>query len=87
MGEYNGWSNYETWLLALWIDNERSSYVYWQEVAAELNDTHLIADRLRDDFAAAAEDRLGESGFWLDLVNAALSEVDWCEVAEHISGG
>ena len=21
-GQHNGWSNYETWLAALWIDNE-----------------------------------------------------------------
>ena len=23
---YNGWSTYETWAVALWLDNERSSY-------------------------------------------------------------
>src|SRR5436305_15186136 len=23
---YNGWANYETWAVALWIDNEQGSY-------------------------------------------------------------
>ena len=33
--EYNGWHNYETWLVKLWIDNEEGSYNYWREVAQE----------------------------------------------------
>jgi len=32
---YNGWKNYETWAVALWIDNEQSSYTHWREQAAE----------------------------------------------------
>lgn len=28
---YNGWSNRETWAVKLWIDNEESSYHFWQE--------------------------------------------------------
>ncbi|GFO82161.1 MAG: hypothetical protein A49_17880 [Methyloceanibacter sp.] len=31
---YNGWSNYETWAVSLWLDNEESSYLYWREQAA-----------------------------------------------------
>ncbi len=30
---YNGWSNYETWTVSLWLDNEESSYRYWREQA------------------------------------------------------
>lgn len=25
MAEYNGWSNYETWAVALWFGNEQST--------------------------------------------------------------
>lgn len=32
---YNGWTNYETWAVALWIDNERGNYDYWREEARE----------------------------------------------------
>jgi len=31
---YNGWTNYETWAVSLWLDNEQSSYLYWREQAA-----------------------------------------------------
>lgn len=27
---YNGWSNYETWAVSLWLDNDATSYHYWR---------------------------------------------------------
>jgi hypothetical protein len=30
---YNGWTNYETWAVSLWLDNEQPSYLYWREQA------------------------------------------------------
>ena len=32
---YNGWTNYETWAVSLWLDNEQGSYNYWREQAEE----------------------------------------------------
>lgn len=32
---YNGWATYETWAVALWLDNEASSSRYWREQAEE----------------------------------------------------
>jgi len=32
---YNGWPNYETWAVKLWMDNEEASYLHWQAVARE----------------------------------------------------
>lgn len=85
--EYNGWTNYETWLVKLWMDNEAGSQDYWLETAAD----HLkvdgedarrsLADRLKEEH----EDALPEvSGFVSDLLNAALSEVNWWEIAESL---
>jgi hypothetical protein len=31
---YNGWKNYETWNVALWIGNEEASYKFWRLRAA-----------------------------------------------------
>jgi len=31
---YNGWTNYETWAVALWIDNDYGSHTYWRQEAA-----------------------------------------------------
>lgn len=29
---YNGWKNYETWAVKLWLDNDRASYEYTREM-------------------------------------------------------
>ena len=41
--QYNGWTNYETWAVVLWIDNDQGSYTYWRE-QADLHYEHA-ADR------------------------------------------
>src|SRR5438477_252131 len=33
---YNGWLNYETWAVNLWLSNEQGSWDYWREAAAEV---------------------------------------------------
>ena len=33
--EYNGWYNYETWLVNLWMDNDQGSQEMWREHARE----------------------------------------------------
>lgn len=37
--QYNGWNNYETWCVALWLGNEESSHTYWAERAQEIVNT------------------------------------------------
>lgn len=88
---YQGWTNYETWAVALWLDNDQGSYEYWRDVAEEIKedegdeddeDIHLaaLASRLKDEFEEGMPD-LGAS-LWSDLLGAALSEVNWYEIAK-----
>jgi hypothetical protein len=30
---YNGWTNYETWCVHLWLTNDEGTYNYWREEA------------------------------------------------------
>lgn len=39
---YNGYSNYETWAVQLWIDNNESSSSYWRQIASELYYQHAV---------------------------------------------
>jgi gas vesicle protein len=42
---YNGWKNYETWNIALWLDNDKSTYDLMREFATEsINETLLEND-------------------------------------------
>lgn len=77
---YNGWTNYETWNVALWIDNEPGLYDDLCEVARGADDASDLARELKAYVEGMAPD-LGASMF-SDLLNAALSEVNWYEIAE-----
>lgn len=75
--EYNGWYNYETWLLNLWYGD------YLQDIANE--EGSLDADQIETIVTEmlADEGRLPESGFAADIMNAALHQVNWEELASH----
>ena len=85
--EYNGWTNYESWLVKLWMDNEQGTQKYWTEQAEQHFKIHgednlrLLADALKE----YHEEQLPEvQGFVSDLLNSAMSEVNWQEIAESL---
>lgn len=95
--KYNGWSNYETWAVNLWLTNEESSQRHWRERGEEARrlaesepDDVLtkeerakiaLADQLRDEITEASP--LADSAtLYEDLLGAAFSEVDWAEIAQ-----
>lgn len=82
---YNGWTNYETWIVNLWISNDSGSYDYWHEKAREFSGDHKIYDfsrAIKDEFEE--NDPTGENGVYSDLMSAAMSEVNWFEIAKAI---
>lgn len=95
MTKYNGWTNYETWNVKLWMDNDEGSYQHYGELAQEAYDQAIagdayikLADVLKDEYETASADWLEESGksatVWADLLHAALSEVNWTEIAANL---
>lgn len=89
--DYNGWTNYETWAVNLWLTNDQESDSYWRARVAELAATlpvtedmlpYHVGDALKEEFEEASP--LNDScTVWADLLNAALSEVNWSEIAKH----
>jgi hypothetical protein len=92
---YNGWTNYETWNVALWIGNEQHSEETTRGMAKDAY-TKAVADsyQSREERAVgilavgikeAVEVNMPDMGasMFTDLLNAALSEVNWHEIAQH----
>lgn len=91
---YNGWKNYETWNVALWLGNDYGSYLMVREMAQDAKDAaegngdadnarYTLAEALKDLIADEMAPDLGAS-MYADLLGAALSEVDWSEIATSI---
>ncbi len=90
--EYNGWHNYETWVVNLWMDNDEGSQSYWQEQAEEcvrVDGKEDAVSSLADLIKEHHDEQWGEinqyrASVFSDLMGAALSEVNWREIAQHL---
>lgn len=87
---YNGWTNYATWLVNLWIDNDPYLTEQFSNECCGLFGSWEEKDdvdwRLGDYIKEVMEEIIeeqGVEGFVLDLVNSAMSEVNWREIAGH----
>ena len=94
---YNGWKNYETWNVALWIDNDQGSYSMRTEWAQESWDDTDTDDDLAtrtseaasslakkiEDFVDENNPLAGDNSMFTDILNSALAEVDYYEIAEN----
>lgn len=89
---FNGWANYVTWLVHLSLTNEQEQYFHWRERTREIVDEQLMAENdvpscwhvvheLRE--SVEVDCGIPNASLAADLMNAALSEVDWCEIAQE----
>ena len=75
--EYNGWTNYETWLLNLWFGD---AFTDMQEEGVQL-DAQYLQDYVEE--ILLSQGQLPETGFAADIMNAAMRQVDWEDLASH----
>lgn len=76
--QYNGWTNKETWLVNLWIGDGLAEM---QGEGAEISGHTVKAIVI--DWLDSAQGNSVESGLLVDLLNCALEEINWEEVASH----
>ena len=77
---YQGYTNHATWAVSLWVDNDEGLYNERREI--------VRVNRVKYECAAALkswiEDMVPDLGatLWSDLLNGALSDVNWDELAQ-----
>lgn len=78
----NGYANYQTWAVCLWLDNEQDSQREAKRIANKSWSKYDNESALK---TWVREDLMPDLGASLasDLLNGALSEVNWSEVQEH----
>lgn len=99
---YNGWTNYETWNIKLWMDNSQGDQEYWRDRAlnwlaislpsqyftkqeqATLDLAKEIKENHEDFIKEHIEQGALKSSFMIDLLNSAMSEVNWYEIAKSL---
>ncbi len=95
---YNGWTNYETWAVALWFDNDQYTHNHCRSMAQDAWDEaeqgkyawqtreqqalYALTESLKD-MVEESNPLADSADLYSDLLNAALSEVDWRSIAEH----
>jgi len=93
---YNGYTNYETWVTSLWMDNEPHTNEYLHELAnrkpAYRSSALELVDKAEDLEDYVRDILLGDSstdlklehrhGLGTDLLTHAVGEVNWREIIE-----
>ena len=92
---YNGWSNYETWLCNMWFND--FDFTDMMDMFDKCEDNcdvlEIIENYIKEHVEEYVEYSLGDNsvaispgdqhGFIHDMLNAAISEIDWRDIAEH----
>ena len=77
MTKYNGWTNWETWQVPLWIDNDEGTYRTKREALRRYRSVGI------DNISAR---HIAEGIFpdgTPDMEPGDMDKVDWAEIAEH----
>lgn len=87
MEEYNGYPNYETWVMSLWIDNNESDYDYARELARDVRGSGYERVKLGDALKGWQEESMPlveDANVFADLLLHSFGRVDWVHIAGNL---
>ncbi len=78
---YQGWTNYETWAVALWLNNEQGDQEWARGIALDTRNDELW--QAGEAFKTSLDEMMPDLGatLWSDLLRSAFDEVNWAELA------
>jgi hypothetical protein len=79
---YQGSTNYPTWAIKLWIDNDEGLYYAVRELAQDTRKAYDLARRLKE-LVEEFQPEL-DAGMFSDLLGYAIEQVNWLEIAESL---
>jgi len=79
MKEYNGWTNYETWAVNLWLTNDENTAALLAELAHGQGNTWPKVDALKE-WVLDENPVDYKAGLYSDLMNASLDRVNYREI-------
>ena len=81
--EYSGWSNYPTWNVKLWIDNDSGLLEMAMDAALENSDSPRRAgDAVKEMLEEVMT--VPETGMQADIWGWAWEQVNWYEIGESL---
>ena len=87
---YNGFANYETWAVNLWLTNDHPAYSEFRELAENYSseESYEFGQEIKKRVEQGTEDILEQltgsafAGMISDIFHANLTLVDWDEIAQ-----
>jgi hypothetical protein len=82
--QYNGYTNYETWVVNLWIDNDEYTQDETRDWMTENHNTFQYKFQLDEAYREFVEELFDSptSGLAGDLIGHALDNVNWKELTD-----
>ena len=78
---HNGWTNYETWCVNLWLTNKPATEEMLRMLAQMNASEYWRAERLKDYVEGMAP--IDGATMFVDLLRAALDNVNWLEIVKQ----
>ena len=92
IGRYNGWHNYETWAVNVWLTNEPDTYERLMSIVQNPDtlgeQSTALKEWIRHDQGDMADNaEPGVAGMYVDLLASAFDMVDWKEIIQNKQEG